>query len=132
MRSSVRQRGFSFAEVMFAVIILGVGFIMIAALFPVALRQTKSNGDETIAASQARGGTNVVAAIADNSSLLGNATGSAVTFPTFGSDPSCGTFTPQPTASFAVWQKLKGSLISGDDPRYAWVPIFIRRVDPLV
>src|SRR3954454_3865971 len=51
-----RQHGFSFAEVMFAVIILGVGFIMVAALFPVAIRQSKSTADETSAAAIARAG----------------------------------------------------------------------------
>ena len=38
--SSLRHRGFSFTEVLFAVIILGIGFIMIAAIFPVALMQS--------------------------------------------------------------------------------------------
>ena len=46
----LRSSGFSFVEVLFAVIILGVGFIMIAAVFPVAIRQTKSTIDETSAA----------------------------------------------------------------------------------
>src|SRR4051794_15896094 len=47
-------RGFSFAEVMFAVIVLGVGFIMVAAIFPVAIQQTKSTADDTHAAAGAR------------------------------------------------------------------------------
>src|SRR5437764_1363053 len=34
--------GFSFAEVMFAVIVLGIGFIMIAAVFPVSIQQSKA------------------------------------------------------------------------------------------
>src|SRR4051794_35101935 len=47
-------RGFSFAEVMFAVIVLGVGFIMVAAIFPVAIQQTKTTADDTHAAAGAR------------------------------------------------------------------------------
>lgn len=49
------RRGFSFAEVMFAVIIMGIGFIMVAALFPVAIQQTKLTVDESAAAAVARG-----------------------------------------------------------------------------
>jgi hypothetical protein len=49
-----RSRAFSFAEVMFAVIILGIGFIMVAAIFPVAIQQTKLTADETTAAAVAR------------------------------------------------------------------------------
>src|SRR2546421_8551326 len=69
MRSRVRQRGFSFAEVMFAVIILGVGFIMIAALFPVAIRQSKSTADETSAAAFARVATNDMSALASTARM---------------------------------------------------------------
>lgn len=43
------RRGFSFVEVMFAVIILGIGFIMVTAIFPVAIQQTQLNVDETAA-----------------------------------------------------------------------------------
>src|SRR4051794_11096339 len=42
-----RRGGFSFAEVMFAVIVLGIGFIMIAAIFPVAIGQTQSSLSDT-------------------------------------------------------------------------------------
>src|SRR5438552_15964832 len=38
-----RSTGFTFTEVMFAVILLGVGFIMVAAIFPVAIQQSQSN-----------------------------------------------------------------------------------------
>lgn len=43
---SIRYRGFSFVEVMFAVIILGIGFIMVSAMFPVAIQQTQMNVDD--------------------------------------------------------------------------------------
>jgi type II secretory pathway pseudopilin PulG len=48
--------GFSFTEILFAVMILGIGFIMVAAMFPVAIRQTEANSQETITASVARAG----------------------------------------------------------------------------
>jgi hypothetical protein len=53
-----RQRGFNFAEVLFAVMILGIGFIMVAAIFPVAISQTKTTGEEIVASTLARGGVN--------------------------------------------------------------------------
>ena len=44
------RRGFSFTEILFAVMILGIGFIMIAAIFPVALQQTETSQAETVGA----------------------------------------------------------------------------------
>jgi type II secretory pathway pseudopilin PulG len=49
-------RGFSFTEILFAVMILGIGFIMVAAMFPVAIHQTEDSNRETIAASIGRAG----------------------------------------------------------------------------
>jgi len=40
------RRGFSFIEVMFAVIVLGIGFIMVSAMFPVAIQQTQMNVED--------------------------------------------------------------------------------------
>src|SRR5688500_432200 len=40
------RAGFSFAEVMFAVVVLGIGFIMLASIFPVAIRQTATVVEE--------------------------------------------------------------------------------------
>jgi hypothetical protein len=46
--SAVRaaRPAFTFLEVLFAVIIVGIGFIMIAAIFPVAISQTQANVSE--------------------------------------------------------------------------------------
>ena len=49
-----KMGGYSFPEVLFAVVVLGIGFIMLAAVFPVALQQSKSTLDETRAAAIAR------------------------------------------------------------------------------
>src|SRR4051812_34104750 len=50
------RRGFSFTEVMFAVILLGLGFIMVAAIFPVAIRQSQANMEDTAGVSVAKAG----------------------------------------------------------------------------
>jgi len=44
------RAGYSFTEVMFAVVVLGIGFIMIAAMFPVAIQQSQLTSEETTAA----------------------------------------------------------------------------------
>ena len=49
-RSRLRRGGFTFTEVLFAVLILGIGFIMIAGIFPVSLQQTRLNQEETAGA----------------------------------------------------------------------------------
>lgn len=52
---SPARRGFSFVELLFAIGVLGIGFIMLAAIFPVGLQQAKLTIDETTAAANARG-----------------------------------------------------------------------------
>ena len=47
------SRGFSFTEVLFAVMILGIGFIMVAAIFPVAIQQATTASDESVSAAVA-------------------------------------------------------------------------------
>src|SRR5690348_14322699 len=51
-----KRRGFSFPEVMFAVILLGLGFIMVAAIFPVAIRQSQANLEDTAGVSVVKDG----------------------------------------------------------------------------
>lgn len=41
------RKGFTFIEVLFAVILLGIGFIMIAGIFPVAIQETQATANET-------------------------------------------------------------------------------------
>ncbi len=51
-----RRHGFSFVEILFAVMILGIGFIMVAAMFPVAIKQTDEAIQETTTANAAKEG----------------------------------------------------------------------------
>src|SRR6476661_6644738 len=48
-RRMLSRAGFTFTEVMFAVILLGIGFIMLAGMFPVAIQQTQTNVEESTA-----------------------------------------------------------------------------------
>jgi hypothetical protein len=49
---------------MFAVVILGIGFIMLASIFPVAIKQSQLNTEETAAVAVARNGINVMTPLA--------------------------------------------------------------------
>jgi hypothetical protein len=59
------SRGFSFTEILFAIMILGIGFIMVAAMFPVAIHQTETSRQETVGAAIARGGVGYVQQMAN-------------------------------------------------------------------
>ena len=69
MRETKRRRGFSFAEVMFAVVVLGVGFIMIAAIFPVAISQSQASVGETYGVTAAVGGVSAMTQLATGTVL---------------------------------------------------------------
>jgi hypothetical protein len=108
-RSRPRQGGFNFAEVLFAVMILGIGFIMVAAIFPAAMMQTKSTQEESAGASIARGGAGYLNQLANN-----------VTMPATGNE---------------VWAldevpAIRGGLVLPSDGRYAWVPLYRRAGTP--
>ena len=104
-----RRRGFSFAEVMFAVVILGVGFIMVAAIFPIAAAQTKSTIDESVAAQIARSAFHTIQSSTTSTDYIPD-----------GNTHSYG----DATALNDPWKKLSGSMICAADQRYAWVPFY--------
>ena len=86
--------GFSFTEILFAVMILGIGFIMVAAMFPVAIAQTEANNQETITASVGRQGASYlnelanILVISPFSSSASAQVYSSVLLPTFTNPPS--------------------------------------------
>src|SRR4051795_8897323 len=55
---------FAFTEILFAVMVLALGFIMIAAMFPVTIRQTQSTMEEATAANIAKGAMDYLQGIA--------------------------------------------------------------------
>jgi len=111
------QRGFTFTEVMFAVIILGIGFIMVAAMFPVAVQQSKMTQEEGVAATIARSATSQIQPIVND-------------------------YTCPPTAKLEIAQRptvvapfggrrfeaLGGNLLVTGDPRLAFIPFYRRSV----
>lgn len=94
--------------------VLGIGFIMIAAIFPVAIKQTQATGEETNASHIAKGGVDYFEKIA-----------SGTTMP-----PTTASAGPgKVVASGLFWNMLQGNLIIPSDPRYAWVPLYKRDMD---
>lgn len=112
-------RGFSFVELLFATLLLGIGFILISAMFPVAVTQARSTQDETAAASLARQAFDVLRELGSNS-LLPPTTDQVVSLRApqrvGGPGPS-----NNPT-----WLTIKPQMIANTDPRYAWVPMYRR------
>lgn len=92
---------------MFAVIILGVGMTMAAAVFPVSIWQTRMTMDEGTAASIAKSAVATLESSFSGSSLPGTNGGI------------------QPLEG-ALRQRVYGNLICSSDPRYAWVPLYRR------
>ena len=133
-----RRGGFSFAEVMFAVIILGIGFIMVAAIFPVAIQQTRLTVDESTAAGIARDAAALLQRIAVGSET---AAGTPPTQPLFPKSGTAGNPAsvysvrslgyPQPAGGGTdppddLWQRIRGDAIVSGDPRFAWAALYSR------
>ena len=112
------RKGFSLPEVMFAIMILGIGFIMVAAMFPVAIRQSKDSQDGTTAAEIAKSAVNAL----QNS--LNTATAAQVPFTTNLISNSAAlenwNLYNDPTYGFG------GSVIYAPDPRFAWTALYRR------
>ena len=157
VRRAVQRGGFSFTEILFAMMILGIGFIMVAAMFPVAIRQTQEVVLETTGASVAKSGASYVGRVAHptfqppgvnplaypaasfpNGISLMNfpVTGGKVYAYTGPTQSVVNGLIPPPPAitpalvTSAFWQTLSGNLILPTDSRYAWVPFYSRNVYP--
>jgi type II secretory pathway pseudopilin PulG len=148
--STFRSRGFSFTEIMFAVIILGIGFIMVAAIFPVAIQQAKNNTEETSAAVLARGASNVLPQLFKDGKPLAAAIGACPSNcpPPLQGNPAVPNQTalsvmyvqqpshlrPSPTAvgpsqvfATPLYRAAGGNLIFAEDPRFAYMFLYRRR-----
>lgn len=140
------RRGFSFAEVMFAVIVLGIGFIMIAAIFPVAISQTQESLSDTAGVTVGRTGSIVIANLLSEGGVPAQAGPPAVaaipapygditSYADYSSTPptladgkvhaidGIGTLTP------SRWDRLKGNFVDTADPRFAWIPVGYKMSD---
>jgi type II secretory pathway pseudopilin PulG len=152
-RSALRQRSaFTFLEVLFSVMILGIGMIMVAAMFPAALKQTQANVEDGSSASIAQLAYNTMQLYVDTRDVNSANTpptlqawssldrllnpyndGSAVGTPLVYSfhDPRLPPSSPvaPPPGTFlpaTAWQMVASNLVLPNDPQYAWLPLFAR------
>lgn len=107
-RTNQRTGGFSFIEILFAIAILGVGFIMIAGVFPVAIQQTKMTQEEAMA--------QLVGQAADTLLIS-----SFTTIPEMNGAPG---HTGGWNWNVLLLANINGSRISSANPRYAWIPFY--------
>lgn len=121
------RRGFSFVEILFAIIVLGIGFILIAAIFPVAISQSQATIEETAAVRVLANATQNVPGVVSlaNVPATGRFVGLAVKPGVYLGvrDPR----SSDPTET--LWQSVKGSLIDSSDARFAWTFVYRRDVD---
>jgi hypothetical protein len=126
--SASLRRGFSFTEVLFAVMVLGIGFIMIAAMFPVTIQQTQSTLQESVGASVTRGAIAYLQTQATEQNFPVTAILDPVT-KLYG--PAQVVSMPQaisPSLARPGWFATRGNYINPINPRFAWVPLYLRSV----
>jgi hypothetical protein len=125
---------------MFAVILLGIGFIMLAGMFPVAIQQTQTNVEESTAANVARAAAHYMEESLTEADVppTGILNPTAPIYPRFlrltercyASGPNQGKLiniiTPSDPAGYILWEKLKGGFIFPQDSRYAWTALYKR------
>jgi prepilin-type N-terminal cleavage/methylation domain-containing protein len=135
----MRNRGFSFVEVLFAVAILGIGFIMIAAIFPAAIMQTQAAHEESIGTAVTRTGVNQLKA-SRSMTQLKLAFTSELSPPPPAIPPRAQMFSfydprikpgtapndANKVAPQVLWNSVRGDLISPADKRFAYIPLYAR------
>jgi len=133
-RASARaRRAFTFTEVLFAVMLLGIGFIMVAAIFPVAIRESRANRDDTTGVIVAKAGARIMSMKPFSFAQM-----------TIGSrkDLHSGPVTRVihrvwPFTDYAsagspkLYSAIREELISRSDPRYAWAPLGYKLLPPV-
>jgi type II secretory pathway pseudopilin PulG len=122
------RRGFSFTEVLFAVMVLGIGFIMIAAIFPVTIRQTQTTLEETQSVTSAKAALAYLQGVASNTAFPPTVKAPAK----IGDTPTPPIMSLPDGATFATIQGEyfgRGNAINTANPRLAWVPFYRRGYD---
>jgi hypothetical protein len=126
------RAGFTFTEVMFAVILLGIGFIMLAGMFPVAIQQTQTNMEESTGSTLVQAATRYLEQTLTNADLpptgnLNPPTGFPIVYPRFlRMSETCNPANGVIGDDFFLWEKVRGGFILPQDPRFAWTALYKR------
>lgn len=110
--------GFAFTEVLFAVMILGLGFILLAGMFPVAIKQNQLTHDEIVGTQTVHNAISIVQSLATEENFP-----PTVYQPRSSLDEEPPHFIP---VRSDVWEKIKGGVIDSSDPRHAWAAFYSR------
>lgn len=118
------RRGFAFTEVLFAVMVLGIGFIMIAAMFPVTIRQTQNTLGDTQGANEAVAAMTYLQSIATNQNFPPTTNGANKPARVNSLKDATGvTAGPGGNPGYVA---VKGNMINPNNPRLAWIPLYRR------
>lgn len=127
------RAGFSFVEVLFAVMILGIGFIMIAGVFPAAISQTAATQEETIAPQIARGAVTVLSELPYKDLLVpvNTLNPREESVERFDEEnvlvlPELYEVFPKNPNNIKPWELIKHAQILPENPRFAWIPMIHR------
>jgi hypothetical protein len=106
---------------MFAVVVMGIGFIMVAAMFPVAIRQRQQATDESISATIGQQARQTLSRVATSSRFL---------VPSAPVPDNMVTTVQLTTAAPGIptWDFIRDSLVLGSNPRYGWAPVYRRHL----
>lgn len=144
-----RSPGFTFVEVLFAIIILGIGSIMLAGMLPVAIKQSADTRNDITGKSVCEAGfayTQVVASTALYALPSTSASGTQTLtlpsgFPSLPDTPgrllplnytlveANSNNTPPTPRLLQSFQSLYGSRVLTSDPRFQWIAFYGRRAD---
>lgn len=114
------RRGFSFPEILFAVMILGVGMIMVASMLPIGIKMSQEtvNAQTSLAIAQNAKSFLPALILSDGSLTPGDL---AAPEHTVASEERW-----KPITS-SLKNLINGNQINLNDPRFAWVPLMYRR-----
>jgi hypothetical protein len=136
LRGARRRWGFAFTEVLFAVMVLGIGFIMIAAMFPVTIRQTQNTMQDVVGANEAKAALAYMQTIASDT----NFPPTVPPFPPGKPDPNNpaqifsmtqAPYLPPASATlpkYPGYVAMRGNFVNPNNPRIAWVPVYRRGI----
>jgi type II secretory pathway component PulJ len=119
--ATTRPRGFAFTEILFAVMVLALGFIMIAAMFPVTIRQTQSTMEEATGANVAKAAIEYLQTVASDALFPANGNNLAKPAPV-----NSLTDLPEKKPERAAYLGVRGNFVNPENPRIAWVPLYRR------
>ena len=129
-QSAPARRGFTFIEVMFAVLVLGVGVVMVATMLPVAIKQVQDTREGVAATATIEAGFHQIElAHAEGAAMpITQAAGDPQrpwTYPSLDNPPAIAPATP--FVNVEPFVRTFGNRVNTADPTMMWVPFYTRQ-----